>query len=143
MILLAMRLMVESIYTYFITTIFSLEELLKFKDFTYLPNCTAYYFLTQKVLMFCSNPLFLGECQTHPKDVPLLKKSNTTTIAQLSKEKSVKTRIRVEKKILEMTLKKVKFTFNVVAHEANVSKNGFTNKRILELGKDIMWDTNK
>ncbi len=68
---------------------------------------------------------------SHLKDVPLLKKSNTTTIVQLSKEKSVKTRIRVEKTISEMGLKKVKFTFNFVAHEANVSK--FTNKRILEL----------
>jgi len=75
--------------------------------------------------MFCSSPLFLGEWQTYPE------KEQYNCYSWLSKEKSVKTRIRVEKTISEMALKKVKFTFNFVAHEANVSK--FTNKRILEL----------
>ncbi len=47
----------------------------------------------------------------------------STAIIQLSKEKSEKTRIRVEKTISEMALKKEKINFNSVAQKANVSKS--------------------
>jgi len=48
---------------------------------------------------------------------------NIAAIIQLSKEKSEKTRIRVEKTISEMALKKEKINFNSVAQKANVSKS--------------------
>ncbi len=53
----------------------------------------------------------------------MTRKSNTTAIIQLSKEKSENTRIRVEKTISEMALKKEKVNFNSVAQKANVSKS--------------------
>ncbi|PGQ83973.1 transposase [Bacillus anthracis] len=53
----------------------------------------------------------------------MTRKSNTTAIIQLSKEKSEKTRSRVEKTISEMALKKERINFNSVAHKANVSKS--------------------
>jgi len=51
------------------------------------------------------------------------RKSNTTAIIQLSKEKSEKTKIRVEKTISEMAIKKEKINFNSVSEKANVSKS--------------------
>ena len=53
----------------------------------------------------------------------MTRKSNTTAIVQLAKDKSEKTRIRVEKTISEMALKKEKINFNSVAQKANVSKS--------------------
>lgn len=53
----------------------------------------------------------------------MTRKSNTTAIIRLSKEKSGKTRIRVEKTISEMALKKERINFNSVAQKANVSKS--------------------
>lgn len=53
----------------------------------------------------------------------MTRKSNTTAIIQLSKEMSEKTRIRVEKTISEMALKKEKINFNSVAQKANISKS--------------------
>lgn len=53
----------------------------------------------------------------------MTRKSNTTAIIQLSKEKLEKTRIRVEKTISEMALKKEKINFNSFAQKANVSKS--------------------
>ena len=53
----------------------------------------------------------------------MTRKSNTTAIIQLSKEKSENTKIRVEKTISEMALKKDKINFNSVAQKANVSKS--------------------
>lgn len=52
----------------------------------------------------------------------MIKKSNTTAIVQLAKDKSEKTRIRVEKVISEIGLKEEKINFNFVAQKANVSK---------------------
>ncbi len=53
----------------------------------------------------------------------MIRKSNTTAIVQLAKDKSEKTRIRVEKAISEMALKEEKINFNTVAQKANVSKS--------------------
>lgn len=53
----------------------------------------------------------------------MIRKSNTKAIIQLSKEKSKKTKIRVEKAISEMALKNEKINFNSVAQKANVSKS--------------------
>ncbi|CAM4126860.1 hypothetical protein [Abyssicoccus albus] len=47
----------------------------------------------------------------------MTRQSNTTAIIQLSKEKSEKTRIRVEKTISEMALKKEKINFNFVSQK--------------------------
>src|SRR5699024_4265314 len=59
----------------------------------------------------------------------MTKKSNTTAIIQLSKEKSEKTRIRVEKTISEMVIKKEKINFNSVSEKANVSKSWLYKKK--------------
>lgn len=53
----------------------------------------------------------------------MIRKGNTTAIVQLAKDKSEKTRIRVEKTISEMALKEEKINFNSVAQKANVSKS--------------------
>src|SRR5699024_11332567 len=59
----------------------------------------------------------------------MIRKSNTTAIIQLSKEKSEKTRIRVEKTISEMVIKKEKINFNSVSEKANVSKSWLYKKK--------------
>lgn len=59
----------------------------------------------------------------------MTEKSNTTAIIQLSKEKSEKTRIRVEKTISEMVIKKEKINFNSVSEKANVSKSWLYKKK--------------
>lgn len=53
----------------------------------------------------------------------MTRKSNTSAIIRLSKEKSEKTRIRVEKAISEMAIKKEKINFNTVSRKASVSKS--------------------
>ena len=63
----------------------------------------------------------------------MIRKGNTTAIVQLAKDKSEKTRIRVEKTISEMALKEEKINFNSVAQKQMFQSHGFTNKKILEL----------
>ncbi|OKL38237.1 DUF6262 family protein [Domibacillus mangrovi] len=53
----------------------------------------------------------------------MTRKNSTTAIIKLSKEKSEKTRIRVEKAISEMALKNEKINFNTVSQKANASKS--------------------
>lgn len=57
-----------------------------------------------------------------------------TAIIQLSKEKSEKTRIKVEMTISEMALKKEKINFNSVLKRQMYQNQCFINKMILELG---------
>ncbi|KAA6466186.1 MULTISPECIES: DUF6262 family protein [Bacillus cereus group] len=53
----------------------------------------------------------------------MIRKSNTKAIIRLSKEKSAKTRMSVEKAISEMALKNERINFNSVAQKSNVSKS--------------------
>src|SRR5699024_9309811 len=59
----------------------------------------------------------------------MTRKSNTTAIIQLSKEKSEKTRNRVEKTISEKVIKKEKINFNSVSEKANVTKSWLYKKK--------------
>ena len=61
----------------------------------------------------------------------MIRKGNTTAIVQLAKDKSEKTRIRVEKTISEMALKEEKINFNSVAQKANVSKSWLYKQKVL------------
>lgn len=63
----------------------------------------------------------------------MTRKSNTTAIIQLSKEKSEKTRIRVEKTISEMAIKKRKLTLILFLKKQMFQSHGFTKIKTLEL----------
>lgn len=73
----------------------------------------------------------------------MTRKSNTTAIIQLSKEKSEKTRIKVENTISEMTLKKEKINFNSVAQKANVSKSWLYKKKDIRTRVETLRDANE
>ncbi|MET3657045.1 hypothetical protein ABIC55_002132 [Sporosarcina psychrophila] len=73
----------------------------------------------------------------------MTRKSNTTAIIQLSKEKSEKTRIKVENTISEMTLKKEKINFNSVAQKANVSKSWLYKQKDIRTRVETLRDANE
>ena len=63
----------------------------------------------------------------------MTRKNNTTAIIKLSKEKSEKTRIRVEKTISEMALKKRRLILIPLHKKQMFQSHGFTNKKTLGL----------
>lgn len=64
----------------------------------------------------------------------MTRRSNTTAIIQLSKEKSENTRIRVEKTISEMALKKRGLILILLHKRQMFQSHGFINKKASELG---------
>lgn len=73
----------------------------------------------------------------------MIRKGNTTAIVQLAKDKSEKTRIRVEKTISEMALKEEKINFNSVAQKKCFKVMALQTKRYQNQSGDIKRDADK